>query len=72
MPLTFPTMAEQAEQKFRSSEKTVSLSVIAIKLGGEREHSIWPGTTRRFIFPDDTTLIASGTGKNLKIETFLP
>ena len=67
--LKFPTLAEQAVQKFNSKAKTVSLSVIAKKMGAMREYE-HPFTI--FIFEDDTSITVSGRGKTHKVETHLP
>lgn len=73
MSLIFPTQAEQCEQSFRAAIKTTSLSQVALRMGGERTRGKnWPRAIRVYVFDDDTRLEASGTGKNLRIETFHP
>lgn len=73
MPLTFPTQAEQCLQAFNSATKTISLSTIAKHMGATREdRNGWERSVRVFVFPDDSTLEASGSGKGLRTETFHP
>jgi len=71
MTLQFPTMAEQALAEFNASTKTVSIATIAKRMGATVEKDHWTGK-RHYHFDDDTTLVASGAGKALKVETFLP
>jgi len=67
--LTFPTIAEQVLAKFNLKTKTVSLSTLALQRGAFREYD-YP--KRIFTFDDDSRLIATGTGKQLKTWTELP
>lgn len=69
MPLTFPTMAEQARDEFRNSKVTMSIPTIAKRMGATVEKD-YPVT--RYIFDDDTTLEVTGAGRAHKMETFLP
>ena len=71
--LTFPTQAEQCAQAFREATKSISLSTIARRMGAQRaDKTGWAPRVRVFVFDDDTTLEASGTGASLRIETFYP
>jgi hypothetical protein len=69
MTLLFPTKAERCLQEWRGRRKTVSLNVVAKKHGALRENE---GTVRVWVFDDDTTLRAVGTGRNLRVEATLP
>jgi len=67
--LTFPTQAEQVVSAFQAATKTVSLSLLAHKAGGERSDR---GTTLIYTFDDDSSLEITGRGKAHRYETFLP
>ena len=69
MPLTFPTMAEQAVAEFRNATRTASLARIARRRGAEVERK-WDHTL--YTFDDDTSIEVRGRGRAYKIETFLP
>lgn len=69
MTLTFPTMAEQALEKFQSSSKTISLSTIAKEMGAE---TYWHWRYIEHVFDDDTSLIVKGRGRAHKVEVKLP
>lgn len=72
MTLQFPTLAEQAKNSFLShTGSTKPVQHFALSLGGVRE-PIANSCRREFHFPDDTTLVATGTGANLKLEALLP
>lgn len=70
--LTFPTLAEQCLTKFNQSKKSLSISTIAERMGAERIDEGFYPRRRVFYFDDDTTLVATGTGVNLRVETHLP
>ncbi|MCK9361780.1 hypothetical protein M0Q28_06190 [Patescibacteria group bacterium] len=69
MTLSFPTLAEQCAERFHARTRTTSVSTIAAVLGAVRDDRPF---VRVYVFPDDTTLEATGTGHSRKIETFLP
>lgn len=69
MPLTFPTMAEQAVKMFNTSPRTVSLAKICESMGAERT-DVYPVTT--YTFEDDTTVTVTGRGRAHKVETHFP
>lgn len=70
MTLTFPTMAEQVAEEFRTATRTVSIATLARKRGAEVEKTWDSGTV--YTFDDDTTLVVTGRGRAHKIETHFP
>lgn len=70
--LTFPTLAEQCLAEFNQSKKSLSISTIASLMGAQRIDEGFYPRQRVFYFDDDSSLVASGTGANLRIETHLP
>lgn len=67
MPLTFPTMAEQAAAEFNNSKVTVSIATIAKRMGAAVENE---PPIRRYTFDDKSILEAVGRGRSHKIKTF--
>ena len=67
--LTFPTIAEQVLEEFRS-RKAQSLAAAARK---RKPHinKRWPAVVV-YTFDDDSSLEVSGRGKNYKVEAKLP
>lgn len=72
--MQFPTMAEQAIERFKSSTKTISYSTIAKEMDAfrcedEREFGkrviVWQ-------FDDESILRITGAGKSHKVEAQLP
>lgn len=72
MPLTFPTLAEQAIAAFRASTKTKPFEAFAIPLGAEKEYEKEQGVSILWTFPDDTSVRVQGRGKAYKLEALLP
>lgn len=73
MKLQFPTLAEQAETAFRESKVTVAVEVVAKRFGATKTITHDQGAKFiEFRFPDDTTLVTSGSGIGHKITTHLP
>lgn len=73
MPLTFPTMAEKALADWKAQTRTISLTIICERHGGQRE-THWGSNGKEifYVFDDDTVLSIRGTGANHKVETLLP
>lgn len=69
MTLTFPTMAEKALREFRHAKKTVSLAIVAKRMGADAEKQ---GNRTVYTFDDDTKLVVSGRGPSHRVETELP
>lgn len=69
MPLTFPTLAEQALAEFRSATKTISLATICKRRGAEKFFQ-YPVTI--WTFEDDTSVEVYGSGKAHKAVARLP
>ena len=67
--LTFPTQAEQALADWRAQTKTIALTTICVRHGGQRT-----GNKPRieYTFDDDSSISIEGQGQAHKVQTHLP
>jgi hypothetical protein len=67
--LKHPTLAQQAVNQFRNATKTISLAVIAKRLGAEKFQHF---THTEHVFDDGSSLEVRGRGRSHKVEVLLP
>ncbi|SCW50011.1 hypothetical protein SAMN02927924_00963 [Sphingobium faniae] len=75
MPLTFPTLAEQAIAAYEANDRKGSFNKIALKMGAFRDddprgNKGWPMII--WVFPDETTVEVHGRGRSYKLVAETP